>query len=190
MNWVTPILNQGACGSCVSFASSAAAESAMLIGTNNPGLSIQLSEAQLFYCVARSQGRLCEGPNGGWTAPPALNAIQFPGIADAACYPYVAGDQNCAGVSPNWQQRVTNITGWHSLTSVNDMKVWLATRGPLITYMSVYDDFYHYGGGVYQYSAATLTAGTASASSATTTTRARGSARTAGVPAGAPRDSS
>ena len=60
-NWVTPIQNQGACGSCVSFATSAATESAMLIGTNNPNLAIQLSEAQLFYCVARSQGRALRG---------------------------------------------------------------------------------------------------------------------------------
>ncbi len=158
-NWVTPIEDQGSCGSCVSFGSTAAVESAMRIGTDNPSLAIQLSEAQLFYCVARSQGRLCEGPNGGWTVPPALNAYQFPGIADAACYPYTAGDQDCTGLCANWQQRVTNVTGWHSLTSVNDMKVWLATRGPLVTCMTVYDDFYYYAGGVYQYSTGALEGG-------------------------------
>lgn len=158
-NWVTPIQNQGACGSCVSFGSSAAVESAMLIGTDNPNLGIQLSEAQLFYCVARSQGRLCEGPSGGWYVPPALNAYQFPGIADAACYPYTAGDQNCTGLCANWQQRVTNITGWHTLTSVNDMKVWLATRGPLVSCLTVYDDFMYYAGGVYQHSTGNLDGG-------------------------------
>jgi Papain family cysteine protease len=158
-NWVTPIENQGACGSCVSFGSLAATESAMLVGTDNPNLAIQLSEAQLFYCVAQSQGRLCEGPNQGWTVPPALNALQFPGIADAACYPYVAGDQACTNLCANWQQRVTNITGWHALTSVNDMKVWLATRGPLVTCMTVYDDFYYYAGGVYQHSTGNLDGG-------------------------------
>ncbi len=158
-NWVSAIQDQGSCGSCVSFGSSAAVESAMRIGTNNPNLAIQLSEAQLFYCVARSQGRLCEGPNGGWTVPPALNAYEFPGIADAACYPYVAGDQNCTGLCPNWQQRVTNISGWHSLTSPNDMKVWLTTRGPLVTCLTVYDDFYYYAGGVYQHSTGDLVGG-------------------------------
>jgi len=158
-NWVTPILNQGACGSCVSFGSSAATESAMRIGTVNPNLAIQLSEAQLFYCVARSQGRMCEGASGGWTVPPALTAIQFPGVADAACYPYVAGDQNCTNLCANWQQRVTNITGWHSLTSVADMKAWLATRGPLVTCLTVYDDFMYYAGGVYQHSTGNLDGG-------------------------------
>ena len=69
-NWVTPIEDQGACGSCVSFGSCAATEAAVRIGTVNPNLAITLSEAQLFYCVARSQGRLCEGPNGGWRSRP------------------------------------------------------------------------------------------------------------------------
>ena len=39
------------------------------------------------------------------------------------------------------------------------MKVWLATRGPLVTYMTVYDDFYYYAGGVYQHSTGNLDGG-------------------------------
>jgi len=152
-------LDQGACGSCVSFGSCTATESAARIGTNNPSLAIQLSEAQLFYCVARSQGRTCAGASGGWWVPPALTALQYPGIADAACYPYTAGDQNCTNLCANWQQRVTNITGWHSLTAVADMKAWLATRGPLVTCLSVYDDFMYYGTGVYQHSTGNLDGG-------------------------------
>ncbi|HET7012474.1 MAG TPA: C1 family peptidase [Streptosporangiaceae bacterium] len=158
-NWVTPIQDQGACGSCVAFSSCAAVESAMRIGTSNPNLAIQLSEAQLFYCVARSQGRTCGGTTGGWWPASALPAFQYPGIADAACYPYTAGDQNCTNLCANWQQRVTNITGWHSLTSVADMKAWLATRGPLVTCFSVYDDFMYYAGGVYQHSTGNLDGG-------------------------------
>ncbi len=158
-NWITPIEDQGACGSCVAFSTCAAVESAMRIGTNNPSLTIALSEAQLFYCVARSQGRTCGGATGGWWPASALPAFQYPGIADAACYPYAAGDQNCTNLCANWQQRVTNITGWHALTSVADMKAWLATRGPLVTCFSVYDDFMYYAGGVYQHSTGNLDGG-------------------------------
>jgi acylphosphatase len=150
-NWVSPVVDQGGCGSCVAFGSCATAESAIRIACGNPSLAVKLSEAQLFYCVARSQGRMCEGPNGGWFVPPAMAALQYPGIADSACYPYTGADQNCTSLCPNWRTRVSNITGWHPVTSVAQMKLWLATRGPMVTCFTVYNDFYYYSGGVYEH---------------------------------------
>src|SRR5262249_4821012 len=43
-NYVTPIKNQGACGSCVSFCSCSTIESGIRIKLNNPSYAIDLSE--------------------------------------------------------------------------------------------------------------------------------------------------
>src|SRR5437868_3878407 len=50
-NYVTPIRNQGGCGSCVSFGTTAAVESAIRIQRGDPGLAVDLSEAILFFCI-------------------------------------------------------------------------------------------------------------------------------------------
>ena len=63
------------------------------------------------------------------------------GVADEACYPYTAGDQNCSNLCSNWQSRVTRIANFQSLTSTADMKFWLSTGGALVACYTVYDDF-------------------------------------------------
>ena len=144
-NYITPIEDQGQCGSCVAFGTTAAVEGSFRWQSRDPNLAVDLSEAQLFYCVAAPEGANCET---GWWPDYALNGYQNNGIADAACFPYTAGDQAC-NLCANSQSRLTKITGWHTLSATADMKTWLSTQGPLVTTMSVYDDFYNYTSGVY-----------------------------------------
>ena len=158
-NYVTPIKDQSSCGSCVAFGTVATVESMVRITHHDPNYSVDLSEAQLFYCYARSEGRLCEGPNGGWWPDHALNHFQSTGVADEACYPYTPGDQNCAHLCPDWKARVTLVTGNHSISDAPSMKSWLSTKGPLITCFSVYDDFFSYSSGVYQHHSGSLAGG-------------------------------
>lgn len=147
-NYVTPVKNQGGCGSCVAFGVAATVESTMRVRGNNPDLAIDLSEAHLFYCHARSQGRRCSN---GWWVPPALDCFKNPGVADEACYPYTAGDQNCSNLCNDWQSRVNKITAWHEIGSVSAMKDWLSTKGALAACYTVYQDFYSYRSGVYRH---------------------------------------
>jgi hypothetical protein len=69
----TPVKDQGSCGSCIAFGSVATVETTLRVARKNPGLSIDLSEAHLFYCIARAQGRMCSsvpmGAGGGPTCP-------------------------------------------------------------------------------------------------------------------------
>lgn len=147
-NWVAPIRDQGGCGSCVAFGTTAAVEGALRVAINDGLYPIDLSEAHLFYCHARGQGRNC---GNGWWVPPALDAYKSPGVADDPCYPYTAGDQNCTNLCSNWANRALKISGWHAISSIADMKSWLSTRGPLVACYTVYDDFFAYRSGVYRH---------------------------------------
>jgi C1A family cysteine protease len=154
-NYITPIKDQRTCGSCVAFGTAATVEGTVRWLRNDPKLEVDYSEAQLFYCIARAQGRNCDN---GWSVEPALDGFQDPGIVDESCFPYTAGDQGC-GLCGDWQKRVTNITGWHSVGSHTDMKQWLSTRGPLVTCFTVYDDFYSYKSGIYSHVSGDFTGG-------------------------------
>jgi hypothetical protein len=81
-----------------------------------------------------------------------LFAMQSKGVADEACFPYTAQDQNAAKLCPDWQDRVTRVSFYHSMDNGAAMKTWLARRGPLITTMSIYQDFQNFvGNGVYHH---------------------------------------
>jgi C1A family cysteine protease len=150
-NYVTPVKDQKSCGSCVAFGTLAAFESAVRIHDKNPAKAVDLSEADLFYCHAEAQqGRRCSGPNGGWWPDAALTVCQSAGVVDEACFPYTPGDQPCHKCT-DWQRRLTKIKRWHKITNTNDMKTWIAQRGPVVTCISVYDDFMHYRNGVYHH---------------------------------------
>lgn len=148
--YCSPVRDQGGCGACVSFGSVGVVEGTYRFAARNTNLAIDLSEAHLFFCHARSQGRMCSGANGGWWVPPALDAIRDQGVVDDPCYPYVGQDQNCTGLCGNSAGRLVRIGGWTSLTSTSAMKEWLAANGPLVGCFTVYTDFFSYRSGVYR----------------------------------------
>jgi C1A family cysteine protease len=156
-DYVTSVKDQGQCGSCCAFGSIAAIEATYQVANNTPNSGIDLSEAHLFFCYGNAAGRICgcnQEQNSGWWPYSALDSTKN-GIASELSYPYpnetVCGDHDCSGLNPAWQATAMKITGWHSLNSLNDMKTWISTRGPLVTTMSVYEDFYAYATGVYRY---------------------------------------
>jgi C1A family cysteine protease len=154
-NFITPIRDQGGCGSCVAFGTIATIEGTARYQKRDPNLAIDLSEAELFYCVARSQGRTC---GNGWWVPPAMDACRDQGVPDEACYPYTAGDQNCNRCS-DWQNRAVKITDWHQIGDPANIKAWISTQGPVGACFSVYDDFYAYRSGVYHHVIGNLVGG-------------------------------
>jgi len=143
-DWTTPIRNQGNCGSCVSFGTSAAIESRLEVAEGDPGLNPDLSEAHLFFCGC---GYCC---GTGWLPSLAMDFVQNTGVVDEGCYPYVAHDQPCSPCA-DWQQRVIRIDDWTGVSNVEQMKEHLSAGGPFEATMEVYMDFYYYTAGVYQH---------------------------------------
>jgi C1A family cysteine protease len=155
-HYVTDARDQKNCGSCVAFGTVAALEAAVRIRQKNPNLTIDLAEADLFYCHGGVQpGPTCET---GWWPDAALTSCQRAGVVDEACFPYTPGDQPCKKCS-DWAKRVTKISRFQKVTATTDMKNLLAKHGPLITCMSVYEDFFSYAGGVYHHVTGTLQGG-------------------------------
>ena len=152
-SYVTPVTNQGGCGSCVAFGAVAAMESLVRITRGAPTSSVDLSEAHLWYCWGPSHGAgAC--PDGGWWPDEAFDGLQQ-GIVDESCYAYTGANEAC-NVCDGWENGLTKITGWHKLTDLSAMKEFVSTVGPVTACFTVYEDFYHhYAGGVYSYDATT-----------------------------------
>jgi len=153
-NYITSVKDQGGCGSCVAFGCTATVEATarVLFGAS---LAIDVSEAQLFYCVAASQGSTCAT---GWWPDEAFRAFEHPAITDERHFPYRAGDQRC-GLQGGWPDVVTKLAAWRTLSAIADMKTWISTRGPLTACFSVYEDFYSYVSGIYTYHTGQLVGG-------------------------------
>lgn len=91
-NVVTPVRDQGQCGSCWTFASTDSLESALLINnkTDVPVNELNLSKQQLVQC-AKFLGTGCEGGN----SQMAFSYIQRRGVTTNEIMPYRARDGIC-----------------------------------------------------------------------------------------------
>jgi C1A family cysteine protease len=148
VNYTTPIRDQGGCGSCVAFGTVATMEGVTRFTRGNPGLPIDYSEAQLFYCWGKAAGATC---GTGWMPDQALTACQNNGITFEDYFPYTAGDQNCT-VNPDWPNKLAKVTGWQNITgNIAAMKQYISTYGAIDACFVVYQDFFSYGGGVYRH---------------------------------------
>jgi len=144
VSYVSPVKNQGSCGSCWAFAVTAAAESQIMMATS--GLPINLAEQILVSCP--SGGGTCSGGS----PSTASTYIRDVGLPLESCFPYTATNNLCTNACPNWQDQTYRIIGWHSArTAVDDIKNALYAYGPVIATMYVYNDFYYYRSGVYSY---------------------------------------
>ncbi len=142
-NWVTPVRNQGQCGSCWAFGGVAAMESKILISGNTPGYPLDLSEQFLVSCS--------QGSCNGWGAAETVSYLQNEGTVDEPCLPYGASDLiPCTDRCSDWIYRNMKLENWGFCTGVAQMKAALNVA-PITGCFIVYDDFMSYGGGVYQH---------------------------------------
>lgn len=144
VNWMSPIKNQAKCGSCVAFATIGMIEGRLNVVTNNPNYNPDLSEQYFF-------GKIGQCDRGSTPFMALFQAIQ--GIPDESCFPYVSGrvgeDQDVSKACSNVKDRLYMSKNYANL---NSQKIKEAvTSGPVLTTMTVYEDFVYYKEGVYQH---------------------------------------
>jgi C1A family cysteine protease len=141
-NYVTPVKDQGNCGSCWAFATTAALESQVIM---TKGFATNLSEQILISCGGA-------GSCSGGYLNLASDYIQHTGLPLESYYPYTAKNGLCTNAAQGWQSNVYQIKSWSWLSpAINVIKEALYSYGPLVTTMDVYSDFFYYSSGIYHH---------------------------------------
>ncbi len=142
-NWITPVVNQGICGSCWSFAATGATEALANLYFNRQ-LNLDLSEQDL---ISYSGGGNCSGGYAGT----ALTYITKTGIVDEGAFPYTETEEPYGSKSSSPSELI-KISGKVDFGSAlyprteEDLKRLIIEKGPL-------------SGGLYDWSHAMLLVG-------------------------------
>ena len=147
-NWVTPVRNQASCGSCWDFSATAQVEAWWQVFNKDPNLNPDLSEQFVLSCANA-------GSCAGGSVEAALTFYQENGVPPESCLPYQATDNVlCEEACPDWQEKALAIPGWGYVTLeepiVENIKQAVYQHPVSASYI-VYEDFYYYGGGVYEH---------------------------------------
>lgn len=136
---VTPVKNQGQCGSCWAFSTVASTEGAWFI---KHGELVSLSEQQLVDCSGKEGNQGC---NGGLMDYGFQYIIDNKGIGSEESYPYTAQDGTCKKVSS-----VVTISGFKDVPTNSETALMTAlVQQPVsVAVEADQNSFQFYSGGV------------------------------------------
>ena len=137
---VTPVKNQGECGSCWAFSATGSMEGQHARKT---GKLISFSESQIVDCDTKDAG--C---GGGWMDGAFRYVISNNGIEPEKNYPYVPQFEIC---SANKTENVATFSNYHDVKGgENGLMKAVATVGPIsVAIDASQSDFHFYQSGVY-----------------------------------------
>lgn len=152
VNYIPPVRNQGDCGSCYAFSTTAMLSSRFKISSNGSVASL-FSPEDVVSCSQYSQG--CDG---GFPYLVAKYAEDF-GMVEESCSPYTdtdtaacpsvgAGGRGCTRYHAHHYQYVG---GYYGACSETAMLLELALHGPIVMGYQVEADFMLYKSGVYMH---------------------------------------
>ena len=147
---VTPVKNQGQCGSCWSFSTTGALEGAFFVSHNNLP---SFSEQQLVDCDNRKNGGKDMGCNGGLMDNAFTWIEKNGGLCSEDAYPYTSGTTKTAGTCQTTCTNVANskIVTYTDVTKSSDsaMMAALAKQPVSIAIEADQKDFQLYKSGVF-----------------------------------------
>jgi len=139
---VTPVKNQGSCGSCWAFGTTGAVESHWAIST---GKLLSLSEQQLVDCAGAFSNMGC---NGGLPSQAFEYIKHTGGIELGTDYVYTGRDGSCRF---NVAKVAARVTGEVNITEGAESELFdaVTNSGPVAIAFQVVSDFQSYRSGVY-----------------------------------------
>ncbi|XP_005038417.1 PREDICTED: dipeptidyl peptidase 1 [Ficedula albicollis] len=148
VNYVSPVRNQGSCGSCYAFSSMGMLEARIRILTNNTQKPV-FSPQQVVSCSQYSQG--CDG---GFPYLIGGKYVQDFGVVEEDCFPYTAQDSPCLFKRSCYHYYASEyhyVGGFYGGCNEALMKLELVLHGPLTVAFEVYNDFMLYKEGIYHH---------------------------------------
>jgi len=145
-NWMTPVKNQGSCGSCWAYASCGVVEANEKINANTAWIDPDYSEQYIISCIV--------GDCLGHGIDVALDALRDNGVTGNNCYleyhtnpPPSCSSHRCA----NWDDDLHFIDGYYRILPSNEttIKAAITSHGPVVSYMSPEGSFETYSGGIF-----------------------------------------
>jgi len=139
---ITPVKNQGDCGSCWAFSATSQVESMYFIAT---GTLPVLAPQQLVDCDTTAYG--C---GGGWTYWAYAYILSAGGMDSEKSYPYFSGNTSSAGTCrASSYTPIANISSWSYVSQGNEslLMPYVQTSGPISICLST-GGWQSYTGGV------------------------------------------
>lgn len=140
VNGITPVKNQGSCGSCWAFAATAEMEAFIKIYY---GVEMDLSEQQSVSCNPYGAG--CDG---GWAAA-SYYVFQQQGAVTESCMPYLGLDPPGAPCIQTGMKKYGYVTDYNYIPNSIDQIKTALQYGPVCTGIDASDAFEAYGGGCF-----------------------------------------
>jgi len=148
VSYVSPVRNQGGCGSCYAFGSLGMAEARVRIQTNNTQQPIFATQ-DIVECSEYSQG--CSG---GFPYLIGGKYAEDFGLVQEACNPYTGKDGTCQTKKDCPRHYFTGykyVGGYYGGSNEALMMDAIYSNGPIAINFEVYKDLLSYKSGIYQH---------------------------------------